>query len=230
VRSPNRALGTFGYATLGGASIPEAMPSPRDIRAKLERDYAITLSRYERAEIAVESIVGLAALEAADRRITAYRKVLKEKMERLSYLLRLQVDPQWTDEHIQPLHERKTRFRGEIAKTAYRVLKVAREPLKTQEIAHLVAPSLGIDNADFRAITKLHSAISTTLTRRSKEGMVERIEGPPIRWAVQPRKWSRSTIPVAYASAPLVRAAASSPAPRSGAGAKSPRFQRPAGE
>jgi hypothetical protein len=204
------------------------MSSVRDIRAKLERDYAITLSRYERAEIAVETIVGLAALEAADRRIAAYRKVLKEKMERLSYLLRLQVDPEWTDEHIQPLHERKTRFRGEIAKTAYRVLKAAREPLKTQEIAHLVAPSLGVERSDFRGITRLHSAINTTLTRRWKEGMLERLEGPPIRWAVQPRKWTRSTIPVAYASVPLVRVAGSSPATTRDASANSLRIRRQA--
>jgi hypothetical protein len=206
------------------------MSSVRDIRVKLERDYAIALSRYERAEIAVESVVGLVALEAADKRITAYRQVLKEKMARLSYLLRLQVDPEWTDDHIQPLHERKSRRQGQISRAAYRVLKAARTPLKTHEIAHLVAPSLDVDRTDHRAISKISSAIAGTLTRRWEEGMVERLEGPPIRWAVQPRKWDPAVIPVAFASAPLVRVAVSSPAPTRGASANSPRVRRPAPE
>jgi hypothetical protein len=205
------------------------MSSPREIRAKLERDYAILLSKYERAEIAVETIVGLQALEAADRRIAAQRKVWREKMDKLSYLLRLQVDPEWTDGHIRPLHERKSRAKGDISKAAYRILKAAREPLKTFEIARLVAPSVGVDQADFRAIAKINSSVSGALTRRADEGMVDRFEGPPIRWAVRPRKWSGSTSPVAFASVPLVRVCASTEGPTSSASASSRQIRRQAG-
>lgn len=175
------------------------------ILVQLERDYAIALSQYERAEEATETIVGRKALEEADRQIIARRKALKEKMERISYLIRAQVDPEWTPGHIRPHHVRKTERRGGIAKAAYKVLKAAAEPLKTREIARLVAPVLGVDPSDLKAIMRLDVAIHSTLTARHSEGEVERIEGPPVRWRVRPRKWVRPTAPDVYASVPVMR-------------------------
>lgn len=221
----NGLITTFGRA-LSCRAQNQQMSSKHEIRVKLERDYAILLSRYERAEVAVETIIGMAALEAADRRIVAQRKVWREKMDKLSYLLRLQVDPEWTDDHIKPLHERASRRKGEIAKIAYRVLKAARTPLKSRELAHLVAPSVGVEQSDFRVIGKLASAIHNTLKQRAKEGMVQQLGGPPIRWAVQPRKWDGSVTPVAYASVPLVRVAASSEATMRAASASIPPVRR----
>lgn len=181
------------------------MSSVNEIRVKLERDYAIALSRYERAEMATETVVGLAALKAADARIIAERKVLREKMERLSYLLRLQVDPEWTDAHIRPLHVRTSDRQGQISKAAYRVLRAATEPLKTREVARLVAPMLGVEMVE-REIKRIDIAIYSAFKRRLEEGTIERIEGPPVRWFTQPRKWARPATRVSYASAPLVRA------------------------
>lgn len=60
-----------------------AMTSP--IRAKLEREYRICMSRYERAEIATETMTGVVMIAAAEKRIIAERRVLKEKMEKLDY-------------------------------------------------------------------------------------------------------------------------------------------------
>lgn len=202
------------------------MSSPNEIRVKLERDYRICMSKYERAELATETIVGVKALAAADLRIQAKRRVLKEQMEKLDYLLRLQVDPEWTPHHLTPLHVYERRRKGSISKEAYRVLKAARTPLKTHEIAHLVASALGVDRTDHRAISRISSSIASTLTDRHKEGLVERIEGKPIRWRVPYTRWLPSNAPAAFASVPVVRAAASAGAsfeePTPGASASSP--------
>nr|WP_315053376.1 hypothetical protein [uncultured Brevundimonas sp.] len=92
------------------------MSSRHEIRLALERDYRICLGEYERAEMPTETIIGLKALEKADRAIQARKRVLKEKMEHIDYLLRLQVDAEWTPHHLTPLHPRKPRRRGSIAK------------------------------------------------------------------------------------------------------------------
>lgn len=163
------------------------MSSKYEIRVALERDYALALGRYENAERAIETVVGLAAIEAADRRITAEKKILREKMERLTYLLRAQVDPEWDPGSVRPIQPRKTSERqGEISKAAYRVLKSATGPLRVREIAHLVAPQVGIDKADYLQINKLHYAIDGALNRRLKDGMVVHDEGTPKRWSFKP--------------------------------------------
>lgn len=204
------------------------MSRPREILVKLERDYAITMSRYERAELATETLVGLKALEAADRRIQAERKVLQEKMERISYLIRLQVDPEWTPDHIRPLHVPKRERRGEIAKHAFKVLKASSEPMKVREITHAVAPILGVDPKDHRAIDKLHSAVDGSLQRRLAEGEVEKIEGKPTRWRVLCKKWVWRPNHAAAASVPLRPLAAFAGDTKPGASASSPPSPSPA--
>lgn len=172
---------------------------------ELERQYAVALSRYERAELATETIVGMKALAEADRRIQALKKVLTEKMDRIDYLIRIQHDPEWDRSKIQPLHIPKPGRRGEIAKAAYKVLKAAKEPMTVREIAHAVAPTLEVDKANYREINKLHSAIDGSLQRRLKEDEVEKIEGKPNRWAVRCKVWAPPSTRAAFASAPLVR-------------------------
>lgn len=202
------------------------MSSKHDIRVKLERDYAIALSEYERAELPTETIVGLAALEAADKRIQARRRVLKEKMEHLDYLLRLQVDPEWTPHHIKPLHTFKRERQGQISKATFRVLKSAKEPLRTREIARLVAADLGVEMEE-RQISKIGAAVYGALKARLKAGEVEEIAGPPVRWLAVKRKWSPPVVPYVFASAPLVRADASGASPPLDASANTPRVRRP---
>lgn len=184
-----------------------AMSSPHEILVKLERDYRIAMSKYERAELPTETIVGVKMVAAADQRIQAEKRVLKEKMEKIDYLIRLQVDPEWTPHHLTPLHERAPRRRGSISKEAYKVLRAATEPLSTREVALLAAPALGVDPADSRAISRISAAIATSLNDRHDEDAVERLDGRPIRWRARSRpKWVPTNVPVAYASAPLDRA------------------------
>jgi hypothetical protein len=202
------------------------MSSKHDIRVKLERDYAITLSEYERAELATETIVGLAALEAADKRIQAKRRVLKEKMARLDYLLRLEVDPEWTPHHIKPLHTFKRERQGEISKATFRVLKSAKEPLRTREIARLVAADLGVAMEE-RQISKVGAAVYGALKSRLKTGEVQQIADTPVRWLAVKRKWTPPVVPYVFASAPLVRAGASNASPALDASANTPRVRRP---
>lgn len=158
-----------------------------EVLVALERDYAIALGKYENAERAIETVIGLTAIEAADRRITAEKKILREKMERITGLIRLQVDPEWEPGHIRPIQPRaKSERHGEVSKAAYRVLKSAGGPLRVREIAHLVAPQLGVDSSDYRQINRLDSLISTTLVRREKDGMVFHDGGKPRRWSKEP--------------------------------------------
>lgn len=182
------------------------MSSPNEIRAALERRYSLALGEYERAEMPTETIVGLKALEAADRRIQARKGVLKEKMEKIAYLLRLQVDPEWTPHHLKPLAPRKTRRKGSIAKAAYQVLRLASRPMKTREISREIAGRLEVDVSDARALNQLDNAVRTSMKERVKDGFVEELEGRPTQWRVLSRpKWAPSNVPYASASAPLVR-------------------------
>lgn len=186
------------------------MPRRNEIRIALERDYRLALGEYERAEMPTETIVGLKALAEADRRIQARKKVLKEKMKRLDYLLRLQVDPEWTPHHLTPLHPRKTRRKGAIAKAAYQTLRRSEEPMTTREISKVIADALEIDTSDQRAVNQLDNAVRTSMKERIIDGVVVEMEGRPTRWQVVSRpKWVPTPSLYASASAPLARAVCS---------------------
>lgn len=172
----------------------------------LERQYGIALSRYQRAELATESLVGAKALADADRRIRAERQVLQEKMDRIDYLIRVQHDPLWDRYAIAPIHPRTLRRKGTINKAAYKVLRAAKEPMTCREIAHAIAAEFEIDSADYRAINKLDSAIHTDFKKRLKAGDLEKIGEKPSRWRVPYKKWEPLSARVAASSVPLKRA------------------------
>ena len=159
----------------------------------LERQYAIALGKYQTAELATETIVGLAALEEADRRITAEKKILREKMERIASSIRHQVDPGWQPGHIRPKHLKRTyKPQGSISKAAYKVLRNAKGPLKVHEIAHQVASGLGVDNDDSQQIDRLAAAIYNALQGRLKDDMVEHDNGSPRHWWIKKPQWKDS--------------------------------------
>ena len=203
------------------------MSSKHEILVQLERDYRICMSRYERAELAVETIVGAKMVAAADHRIQAERRVLKEKMDKIDYLLRSQVDAEWTPDHLTPLHVPKPGRRGEIAKQAFKVLKASAEPMKVREITRAIAPILGVDLTDTRAIDKLHSAVDGSLQRRLQDGEVEKIEGKPTTWRVLYKKWVWRPAHAAASSVPLRPHAASDANTKRVASASSPSFPGP---
>jgi hypothetical protein len=156
-----------------------------EILVSLERHYALALGRYENAERAIEPVVGLKAVVAEDERIQAEKKKLKEKMERITYLIRVQIDPDWEPGHIRPVIPKVNKNRqGKIARAAYKVLKEAKEPLRVREIAHRVAIEMGLEKPDHLQINKLDSAIHGTLTNRLKDGMVVHDGGTPKRWSI----------------------------------------------
>lgn len=187
----------------------------------LEKQYAVALSRYQRAELATETIVGLKALEEEDRRIQAERRVLQEKMDQITHLIRLQVDPQWTPDHIKPLHERSQRRRGSISKLAWKVLRASSEPMKAREITRLIAPQLGVDAADHRAIVRIDSKVHAALKTWLSEGDAEKVDEKPSRWRARCRGWARRHVSVAAASVPLRRDVGGDREPRVDASANS---------
>lgn len=183
-----------------------SMSSPHEILVALERDYRIAMSKYERAEMAVETIVGVKMLASADQRIQAQKRALKEKMDRLDYLIRSQVDPEWTPHHLTPLHVRRKRPKGSIAKAAYQTLRTASEPMKVRDVSLAIATGLDIDPTDSRAMSRLDATIRDSFQDIVKEGAVEEVAGRPTRWQAQSKpKWAPSNAPVAYASVPVVR-------------------------
>lgn len=183
------------------------MSSKHEILAAQERSYRICMSQYERAELAVETIIGVKALAEADAAIQARKRVLKEKMEKIDYLIRLQVDPEWTPHHLTPLHIRRRRAKGSIAKAAYQALRKATEPMKVRDVSLTIAPGLNIDPKDSRALSRLDAAIRASFQEAIKDDAVEEVAGRPTRWQVRSKsKWAPTNVPFASSSAPLVRA------------------------
>jgi hypothetical protein len=94
-----------------------------EILIAVERHYAVALGKYEVAEHAIEGVVGLKAVIEADARIRVEKKTLKVKMDRITYLIRAQVDPDWEPGHIRPVQPHKCVDRtGPVSRTAYGAL------------------------------------------------------------------------------------------------------------
>lgn len=184
------------------------MASEHELRSKHERSYRLALGEYERAEQEIETVVGLKALEAADRRIQARKRVLKEKMDKIDYLLRSLVDPEWTPHHLAPLYPRKTRRKNSIAKAAFQALRRSKRVMTTREISKAIAGDLDVETADVRAMNKLDAAVRTSMKGRVDDGAVVEVEGRPTGWQALSRpKWAPTAVPDVSASAPVVRAA-----------------------
>lgn len=182
------------------------MSSRHEIRVANERRYRLAMGEYERAEQPTEKIVGLKALAEADQAIQARKRVLKERMAHLDYLLRDLVDPEWTPHHLTPLYPRRTRRKGSIAKASFQALRRSEEPMTTREISKAIAGALEVDVGDNVAINQLDNAVRTSMKERVKDGAVMEIEGRPTRWQLVSRsKWTPKVVPFASASAPLVR-------------------------
>lgn len=196
----------IGHYLFGDMVQLERMSSPNEIRVAHERSYRLALGEYERAEMAIETVVGREAMDKAALRIQARKRVLKERMTHLDYLLRSLVDPEWTPFHLTPLSPRKTRRKGSIAKAAHQALRQASEPMKTREISREIAGRLEVDVSDARALSKLDAAVRTSMKKGVEDESVEELEGLPTRWRVLSKpKWAPSSVPYASASAPLVR-------------------------
>ena len=182
------------------------MSSRHEIRVANERRYRLAMGEYERAELPTEKIVGLKALAEADQAIQARKRVLKERMAHLDYLLRSLVDPLWTPDHLTPLYPRKTRRKGSIAKASFQALRRFKEPMTTRGISKAIADIMEVDVGDNGAMGKLDNAVRTAMKKRVDDGAVMEIEGRPTRWQLVSRpKWTPKVVPYAAASAPLVR-------------------------
>jgi len=161
-----------------------------------ERKYAIALGRYEVAEHAVETLVGLKAIEEADLRIQRERAKLKTEMERIAGTIRRLSDPDWTPDHIRPLQLLKSpRRAGEVSKLTYRIMREEKPSHTTNELAHKVAAKLGV--ADSRQIARLRSAIHNALDSRATAGQVIKEPTKPIRWSIKPRELRASASAIA---------------------------------
>lgn len=181
------------------------MGNPRILTA-LEREYARLLGEYEIAELAIEPIVGLAAVDAADREISARKSALRFKMDQISLQIRVEFDAMWTPHHLTPLKPRRRRRVGQT-QAAYKALKMAKAPRTAHELAREIAPQFGIRPGDNRLIAKLASALTASFKRLLDDGQIESDEGRPIRWTAHVRVWRPVDALSCAASAPLARVA-----------------------
>lgn len=187
---------------------------------ELEREYALLLGRYETAEIAIEGVVGMAAVEAADRAITAEKAELRDQMDRIAHTIRTKFNHRWQPYHIRPLHPRVKR--GDYSRAGFEVIKTADRPLTTTEITERVALAQGIDRDDLRAFRKLYASIRKSLMQSEKDRALERIDGSPELWQLCEQVWQTPPAVDVYASVPLVRASRSLAGATLGASANSP--------
>jgi hypothetical protein len=153
----------------------------------LERRYARALGNYETAAQVQEVVVGRKALELSAARVVERRKRYLDVMEETAAKIRQRYVPDWTAGHIKPIYFRQGKKpTGQISRLAYATLRTADQPLTSSEVARIVAVEIGVDPSDHRALAKISSSVQNTFQARFNEGVVVRLDGPPMRWTRVP--------------------------------------------
>lgn len=159
------------------------MREPLVVR-QLRDKYARLRGQWETAEQSIEDVEGLQAIISASDRIDAQKAALQESMDHIVHVVRLWA-PSFDPKRVAPIYP-LPRFapHGEISGAAYTILGEALVPLRTREIARLVAAKLGRDT-DARSLARLDSAIHNALAQYVERGLIY-VSGSPKRWSVEP--------------------------------------------
>lgn len=150
---------------------------------QLESRYERLLSRYLSVERMVENTIGLKALIEADEHIDAEKKKIKAEMDVIAHQIRTDFYPRWEPALVRPRAARpSTRMPG-ISIEAYRVLRLFRRAMTTDEVAAEVAERLAVDFSDPTVRSRLTVNIRAHFNARAREGLIA-AEGKPSRWTV----------------------------------------------
>lgn len=152
---------------------------------QIEDKYARLMGALQVIDHEVEPVVGVAAIIEKQLEIERRRKKMLEQARAYVTAIRA-FEPDWDPEAVKPIITKpRIRKHGEGTKAAYRVLKAADRPLTTWEIGKAMAAELGIAEPDHRGKSRLANIANGACQRSLKRGLVERHEGPPIRWSIR---------------------------------------------
>lgn len=137
------------------------MPTALNKLEGLERKYALLLGAQEAAQGKTATQVRL-------------------QMRALEALIRSNIDPEWTSDHIEPRHRSAKFDLAEVRSTIVKVLP-SDQPSTVREIARLVAAQMQRPNLDDRELRNLDGLVRRALqTAPSNE--VASVGSRPQRW------------------------------------------------
>jgi hypothetical protein len=152
----------------------------------LTTKYAKLLGEYEFAERMTEDAVGMAAIMEATNRCDTRKKEITEKLEAIETVIWM-YDADWDPAKVRPNYPRKKHLKpGAIIRAGYAVLRDAKIPMTSRQIARVVAERLGYGKLEERGMMRIDNAIYNTLSSRvGKTVMIASRE--PTRWSIIPR-------------------------------------------
>ncbi|EJL32219.1 hypothetical protein PMI01_02599 [Caulobacter sp. AP07] len=159
--------------------------------AALADKYARLNGELEVVERVAEDAVGLSAILEATARIDQRKREINEALEHIEAVIWL-FDADWNPAAVAPIYPRKIKLQpGAISKAAYNVLRRAKAPMSTREIAREVAAFLDVKDLDESKMAAIDSAIAGALTKKIGK-TIQVHNGPPRRWSVRPAEASRA--------------------------------------
>lgn len=162
---------------------------------QLEDKYARLMGDLQVIDFEVEPITGIAAIIDKQIEIQNRKRKMLGKAVALTTAIRA-FEPDWNPEKVKAIRTKpRVRKHGEGAKAAYKVLKKAERPLTTWEIGKGIAIELGLSAPDHREQSRMANIANGACQRSLKRGLVERHEGPPIRWSVKQRPSASASSP-----------------------------------
>ena len=152
----------------------------------LSKKYAKLLGEFEFAERAVEDAIGLDAIIEATNRCDANKKEISEKLAAIETVIWL-FDANWDPAAVRPNYPRRTVSNpGKMAKAAYAVLRDAKVPMTSREVARVVAVRLGYEKIEEAEMKRIDLDIYNVFTKRAGTTLMIASRSP-IRWALIPR-------------------------------------------
>lgn len=158
--------------------------------SRLNREYALLLGKYEFIEREIEDVHGIDNMLDEIARIDREKAKLMLDLDHIAATAKT-LDPSWQRERVRPIYPRKkVRKYGVMAKNVFAVLREAAVPLKTREIAKLVAIKIGIKPNE-RELARLDQGVYGLLYKKVGRTIQKTQEGPAM-WALLPRSQVRS--------------------------------------
>ena len=111
---------------------------------------------------------------------------LAEDLAAIDYVLKLcgfNEDPQ---QYMPKLRKRQIFKKGEKLRLALQALREADRPLTSREICLAILAGKDFDFTDKRRLNQTTVGVYNLLCRLHENGRIDRVEGWPVRWALQP--------------------------------------------
>jgi hypothetical protein len=152
----------------------------------LTKQYAKLLGELEFADRPVMDTDGLAAFDEAVYRAASQKREIEEKLAAIETVIWM-FDADWDPSAIRPNYPRKRHAKvGAISPAAYGILRDAKVPMTTRDIARVVAARLRYEKPEERDIARIDSAVNVALTKRVGV-TVQIVSKNPIYWELIPR-------------------------------------------